>query len=73
MARRLEHLLRTPEAAAALREERRHHILLEAANAKLERELGTCLEMKLLRRCGCGRRWRRSARCCRWPRSPTLR
>ena len=29
-------------------------------------------EMKLLRRCGCGR-WRRSAGCCRWPRSPTSR
>ena len=85
MARRLERLLRrmaddrrrTLEAAAALREERRHRLLLEPANAKLERELGdtrpVLAEVELLRRCGCGRRWRRSARCCRWPRSPTLR
>ena len=43
MAGRLEQLLRMPKAAAALREERRHHILLEAANAKLECELRTCL------------------------------
>jgi len=48
MARRLERLLRrmaddrrrTLEAAAALREECRHRLLSEPANAKLERELG---------------------------------
>ena len=48
MARRLERLLRrmaddrrrTLEAAATLREEHRHRLLPEPADAKLERELG---------------------------------
>jgi hypothetical protein len=48
MVRRLQHLLRrmaddkrrTLEAAATLREEHRHRLLPEPADAKLERELG---------------------------------